>query len=85
MADREPPALQSAIPKPDDPLITLVYEAVRFANWAAGEGFTPAAGEDARDPAEFLMEWWDATGRTAEFEDTPNHIRERMKELINGR
>lgn len=38
-------------------LAKMVYEAVRFANWAAGEGFFPAAGENAADPADFLSDF----------------------------
>ena len=33
----------------------LIYESVRFADWAAGEGIAPADGEPAADPSEFIM------------------------------
>lgn len=38
-------------------LATMVYEAIRFCDWAAGEGFAPAAGEPAMDPAELLSDY----------------------------
>lgn len=44
------------------PVQKLIYEAVKFSNWAAGEGLCPAEGEDARAPDEFLLEYADATG-----------------------
>lgn len=37
-------------------LSDLVYRAVTFANWAAGEGICPESGQDPeRNPDEFLM------------------------------
>ena len=43
------------------PLQKLIYEAIRFAHWAAGEGLCPADGEDAADPADFLFEYSQVT------------------------
>lgn len=39
---------------------TLIYEAVRFAVWAAGEGIYPADGENAQAPEEFLFQYSEA-------------------------
>ena len=36
---------------------TLIYEALRFAVWAAGEGLYPAEGEPAQAPEEFLFQY----------------------------
>lgn len=36
---------------------TLIYEALRFAMWGAGEGLCPADGENARSPEDFLFEY----------------------------
>jgi len=38
-------------------LETLIYESVRFANWAAGEGISPSTGENATAPEDFLFEF----------------------------
>ncbi len=35
----------------------LIYEAIRFAHWAAGEGLSPAPGEPAESPEIFLMDY----------------------------
>lgn len=79
----QPPALAD---RPDDPLVVLVYEAIRFASWAVGEGFSPSNDcDEARDPAHFLMEYWNDTGRTTEWEATPDDIRKIMRELINDK
>lgn len=43
----------------------MIYQSVRFANWAAGQGICPVEGEPAEAPDEFLMAFSDATG----FED----------------
>lgn len=37
--------------------IALIYEALRFAIWAAGEGLCPAPGELATAPEDFLFEY----------------------------
>ena len=38
-------------------LAKLVYESVRFANWAAGQGICPVEGEPAMSPEDFLFEY----------------------------
>jgi hypothetical protein len=38
-------------------MASMVYEAVRFALWAAGQGICPAPGEDAVAPEDFLFEY----------------------------
>jgi hypothetical protein len=40
----------------------LIFESVRFAFWAAGEGICPVDGEDARAPEDFFMAYTEATG-----------------------
>lgn len=35
----------------------LIYESLRFANWAAGEGLCPVAGENASAPEDFIFEF----------------------------
>jgi hypothetical protein len=40
----------------------VIREALRFANWAAGEGLYPAEGQPCRAPDEFLSEYTDVTG-----------------------
>jgi hypothetical protein len=44
------------------PVQKLIYDAVIFSNWAAGQGISPVDGEDASAPDEFLMRYSDATG-----------------------
>ena len=54
------PAAQPASPlrgREIEALAKMVYEAVRFANWAAGEGFCPASDcAEAIDPAIILSD-----------------------------
>lgn len=38
-------------------MLEMVYEAMRFALWAAGEGICPAPGEPAKSPEDFLYEY----------------------------
>lgn len=45
-----------------DPKRDLVYEALRFALWAAGEGLCPAPHELAKAPEDFLFEYSERTG-----------------------
>ena len=40
----------------------LIREALRFANWGAGEGLAPQDAEAAKDPSEFLFEYSSETG-----------------------
>ena len=44
------------------PAQRVVFEALRWANFSAGEGLGPVDGEDALAPDEFLMAYSDATG-----------------------
>jgi len=43
-------------------LQTLIYEAIRFSDWAAGEGIHPVDTNKATDPSDFLMEYSRASG-----------------------
>lgn len=70
MADRDESVLASASVRPEPANVEaawaeLVYQSVRFANWAAGEGICPIADEPALPPDEFLLAFSEATG----FED----------------
>ena len=38
-------------------MAAMIYEAVRFSLWAAGEGICPAPGENAVAPEDFLFEY----------------------------
>jgi hypothetical protein len=38
-------------------LAKMVYEAVRFSLWAAGEGLSPVKGEPAFAPEDFLFDY----------------------------
>lgn len=38
-------------------MAAMIYEAVRFSLWAAGQGICPAPGEDAVAPEDFLFEY----------------------------
>jgi len=40
-----------------NPTEELVYEALRFAVWAAGEGICPSDDQPARPPEDFLFEY----------------------------
>lgn len=40
-----------------DHLATLVYEAMRFAIWAAGQGIMAERGEPTLDPEDFLFDY----------------------------
>ena len=46
----------------DAALITMLIKAVRFADWAAGEGICPVSDEEVAAPEEFLLDYWQATG-----------------------
>lgn len=52
---------------------TLVYEALRFANWAAGEGICPVEGEPSTAPEDFLMAYTNATD-DVDWESLPYRI-----------
>ena len=38
-------------------MAAMIYEAVRFSLWAAGEGICPAPGENAVAPEDFIFEY----------------------------
>ena len=67
------------------PVEKLIYEAVKFAYWAAGQGICPVDEEGASAPDEFLMRYSDETGdedwETLAFrlsrEPTTTHSKER--------
>ena len=44
------------------PLAELVFHAVRFSNWVAGQGICPVESEGVTEPENFLMSYSDATG-----------------------
>lgn len=44
-----------------DPLLTMLWHAVRFSNWAAGEGQCPNEDQGVRAPDEFLFDYSNAT------------------------
>lgn len=52
-------AVPASIPGAD---AELIYQALRFSFWAAGEGFCPAPGEDAEEPEEFFWQYSQRTG-----------------------
>ncbi len=55
-------------------LAEMVYEVMRFASWAAGEGIAPADGEPAKDPAIILLDYCKATD-IDDWEQLPDMIR----------
>lgn len=59
----------------------LVYEALRFANFAAGEGICPDSDDDGRDPALFLSEYTDQTGDD-DWDALPGKIRDAITALL---
>lgn len=58
----------------------LIYQSVRFAEWAAGQGFCPIAGEPAEDPAEFLSRYAQATDQMDK-----ERFAEQVKEALRDR
>lgn len=57
----------------------LVRAALKFAYFAAGEGFAPIDPDDAEDPADFLMRYTDATG-----DDDWETLHERFPPLLGS-
>lgn len=45
----------------DDPRAQLIFDALRFAEWAAGEGLSPV-DPGVKGPEDFLMDYSTATG-----------------------
>lgn len=60
------------------PLETLIYECVRFTNWAAGEGLSPADGENAKAPDDILMDY-SRTMDDPDWDKLPEHIVELIR------
>lgn len=57
----------------------LIREALRFADWAAGEGIAPADGQPATAPDEFLAAYSDATG-----DDDWDALADRLPALLDA-
>ena len=60
-------------------LRTLIRESIRFSSWAAAQGLMPADGEDAQEPADFLMAYSNAT----DFEDWDD-LAEHVDAVLSG-
>ena len=60
------------------PAQRVVFEAIKFANWAAGQGVTPIDGEDASPPEEFLMAYSETTG-DEDWESLPIRIAQTIR------
>ena len=45
-----------------DEMVDLIREAIRFANWGAGQGLCPGAEEGISGPEDFLFEYSCKTG-----------------------
>lgn len=56
-----------------DPKTRLIYEALRFAGWAAGEGLMPADSEPAEAPEDFLFRYSCETG-DEDWETIPERL-----------
>ena len=56
----------------------MIFEAIRFANWAAGEGIVPVKEQPARSPGEFLMDYAEATG-DEDFETIAERMRAKVQ------
>ena len=68
-------AVLIARPAPAPEMVELIYQSVRFAEWAAGEGICP--GEDAESPEEFLLRYAQATD-APDCEDLAAAVREAL-------
>lgn len=65
-------------------LAKMVYEAVRFSLWAAGEGLSPVKGEPAFAPEDFLFDYSQATG-LEDWDGLPSVAKEAiLSSLPNG-
>ena len=62
----------------DEDLKEMLVQAVHFSFWAAGQGITPIAGEDAESPEDFLLRYSLAT----DDEDWEN-LSDRLRGLLN--
>jgi len=59
--------------------LDLIYEALRFYVWGAGEGLSPVAGEPAEEPESTLGEYSQKTGNE-DWDGIPDVIMARLKE-----
>ena len=62
------------------PLEELVFQSVRFADWAAGEGICPLASEGVEEPADFLFAYSRASG-DEEWETMADRISSYVSDL----
>ena len=56
----------------------MIYEALRFASWAAGEGLAPIDGEDAQAPEDFLYVYSCKTG-DEDWDTLPQRMAEKYE------
>jgi len=63
-----------------DPLLTMLWHAVRFSNWAAGEGQCPNEDQGVRAPDEFLFDFSKATD-----EEDWETLADRLPQLLADR
>jgi hypothetical protein len=61
-------------------MIEMVYQAMRFALWAAGQGICPARGEPADSPEDFLFDYSKRTN-VDDWDGLPEFVRQT---LANG-
>jgi hypothetical protein len=62
-------------------LVRMVYEAMRFALWGAGEGLCPARGEPAESPEDFLYDYSIATD-VDDWDGLPEFVRDTLKSAL---
>lgn len=68
----------------DEATLTVIYEALRFADWAAGEGIYPDI-EGRPESAEFLSDFIDAKGLTElDYADLPEYVRQALARIGGG-
>ncbi|MDE5451294.1 hypothetical protein GWE18_00185 [Bradyrhizobium sp. CSA112] len=61
--------------------LSFIYEALRFALWAAGEGICPAPGELATAPEDFLFEYTNAIDGD-DWDGVPESITSLLRESL---
>jgi hypothetical protein len=67
----------------DEALATLVYEALRWTSFSVDEGLAPDHGQlhQTIDPADVLLNYWEACGRDHELEQLPELVRGQILKL----
>lgn len=60
----------------------LIYQALRFYFWAAGQGISPVDGEDALEPEEAFMQFTDRTNDEA-WETVADRFRRHSQEQLS--